>query len=69
MVTPTKEQIDKVVAAVKEFKDVIDKKGSKEEIVEFLAEKTKLPKEVCDKAYDLHKNVKIPEGISNLFGG
>ena len=56
----TKQQFEETVKRIKEFKQLIQEKGSKEETVNYLMQETQLSKEECETAFDFYDGVILP---------
>jgi len=56
----TKEQLEKTINTIRDFKQLIKEKGSKGETVNYLMQETKLSKEECETAFDFYNGVKLP---------
>ena len=56
----TKEQMEKTINTIRDFKKLIQEKGSKERTVHYLMQETGLAKEECETAFDFYDGVKLP---------
>ena len=56
----TKEQLEKTINTIRDFKQLIKDKGSKEETVKYLMQETNLSKEECETAFDFYDGVNLP---------
>ena len=56
----TKEQLEKTIRTIRDFKQLIKDKGSKEETVKYLMQETNLSKEECETAFDFYDGVNLP---------
>ena len=56
----TVEQLEQTINNIRDFKQLIKEKGSKEETVNYLMQETKLSKEECETAFDFYDGVKLP---------
>lgn len=60
----TKEQIERTVKSIHDFKELIAEKGSKSEVTAYLMRETGLSKDECEQAFDFYKNIELPADLS-----
>jgi len=56
----TVEQLERTINTIRDFKQLIKEKGSKEETVNYLMQETNLSKEECETAFDFYDSIKLP---------
>lgn len=62
----TKEQLEKTLETVREFKQLIVEKGSKDETIAYLVQETELSEAECEKAFYFYNNIGLPTDLSAL---
>lgn len=59
----SKEELEKMIEAIKSFKKMITEIGSKEAVVSHLISETGLSKEECEIAFDIYNNIRLPDEV------
>ncbi|MGL6197429.1 MAG: hypothetical protein ACRC3H_00710 [Lachnospiraceae bacterium] len=62
----TKEQLERTLKTIRDFKQLIADKNSKSEVVSYLMKETGLSKSECEQAFDIYNNIELPIDINNF---